>query len=82
MTEQVQFSPTTPPRANTVYVSWELGQMLKYAAKREDCTREDLFEREMMLYLVEKHPDIVKWVQERAESEKAFVRGLTSDDKK
>jgi len=79
MTEQVQFSPSTPPRPNTVYTSRELGQMLKYAAKREDCTREDLFEREMMLYLVEKHPDIVKWVQERAESEKQFLNGLAKE---
>lgn len=50
--------------------------MLKYAAKKEECTREDLFEKIQMEYLQLKHPEIVKWVQERAESERDFVKKL------
>lgn len=74
--ETISFAPPGPPRPGTIYINYDLLQMLKYAAKREGCTRDDLFEREMMLYLVEKHPDIVKWVQERAESQKEFEKGL------
>lgn len=80
MTEQIQFSPTTPPRGNAVYVSWELSQMLKYAAKKEGGTREDLFEREMLAYLIAKHRDVVDWVDARAKAEKEFVKGLEKKD--
>lgn len=80
MNEPINSQPSTPTRSTYVYVSWELSQMLKYAAKKEECTREDLFEKVMLAYLIEKHRNVVDWVDSRAKAEGEFVKGLTKKD--
>jgi rubrerythrin len=74
--EQIQFSPSGPMRQGQVYVSRELLKSLRYAAKREECTVEDLYERVLNGYLAEKHPAIVAWVAKRESEEKEFVKTL------
>ncbi len=76
MSEDISFQPKTPPRPGTVYVSHSLMKAMRYAAKREGGTPEDLLERVMSAYLSGHHVDIMLWLSQREVEEKNFVKSL------
>lgn len=76
MTEDISFSPTTGPRQGQVYASYKLLKAMRYAAKREKCTVEDLFETVITAHISAKHPDIIARVNKLDEDEKAWLKSL------
>lgn len=77
MTEDISFQPTTGPRPGAVYASYKLLKAMRYAAKREKCTVEDLFEQVMSAHIFAKHPDIIARVNRLDEDEAAWIKSLT-----
>lgn len=76
MSHDIDFQPTTPPRPNSLYISWQLHKALGYVAKKTGGTREDVAEVVLRSFLIGQHSDVLEFLEKRELEEKAFVKTL------
>lgn len=76
MTEDISFTPAGPVRPRQIYVSHRLFKAIGYMAKAESCTREDVIERVIQIWLTEHYPQIGTYLDSAEAKEKEFLKAL------